>query len=127
MRKYQRKLVNGVATLYRSNDPLRWVYIGIRLNASRQMTDRERRIFVRRMVSGAKSAVKAIGEALGLVAKAAADVIQTLAKALSGNNLHIDHISTKSMLPGLVDGEILNTRIVDGAVNANIGGLSVKR
>lgn len=49
MRRYQRKLVNEVATYYQSNDPLRWVFIAVKLNVDRQPSERERKLFARRV------------------------------------------------------------------------------
>lgn len=50
MRRYQKRLVNELATHYQSKDPLKWVFIAIKLDVDRWPTDRERKLFSRRVV-----------------------------------------------------------------------------
>ena len=62
MRKYQRRLVSELRVLYQSNDPLRWLYIGTKIKCNRRITERERKIFMRRIADTAKDAFKMVTE-----------------------------------------------------------------
>jgi hypothetical protein len=42
--------VDQVAAHYQSKDPLRWVFIALKLNVDRWPTERERKLFSRRVV-----------------------------------------------------------------------------
>jgi len=88
MRKYQRRAVNELAELYRSNDPLRYVYIANKLGVDRRMTPREFRIFKRRMFATFKRMGVALNDAVknivGAVSKAAqsfADMVTAMKTA----------------------------------------------
>lgn len=77
MRSYQRKKVIRLAKMYRSPDPLRWVYLSSMMGVDRPLTDRERRIFVRRFAHG----MKQIGRTINLALAAA---VSTATKAING-------------------------------------------
>lgn len=49
MRSYQKRAVNQLAALYQSNDPLRWVFIAVKLNVDRAPSEREKKLFARRV------------------------------------------------------------------------------
>ena len=50
MRSYQRKQVEQLAKYYQSNDPLRWVFIGLKIAPDRIPSRREQKLFSRRVV-----------------------------------------------------------------------------
>lgn len=77
MRRYQQKQINHLRQLYQSNDPMRWVYLASALGVNRPLTERERRIFVRRFSKAMKNIGKVVNEAI-------VAVVATATRAING-------------------------------------------
>lgn len=129
MRKYQRKLVREIATLYQSNDPLRYVYIANMLGVDRRMTPREFKIFKRRMFATFKKLGVTLNEAVtnmvGAMTKAAqsfADMVSAMTKINERNS--VDPEITVHRVPNTVVpvGNLRVASTVDGLKDAPIIG-----
>lgn len=82
MRRYQQRHVDQLATLYRSKDPLKWAFIALKLNVDRWPTERERKLFSRRVVRTVERTaeqVTAAFAAFGAAVTQAAGSIKTFA------------------------------------------------
>lgn len=108
MRKYQRKNVKKLRDLVQSNDPLKWVYVSNLLGTNRQMTDREFRIFKRRMFKTFKNIGVTINRAFQGVAKAMTTAVksfQALADAMRDDPDKFK-LDLKKIRPEITDEEI---------------------
>jgi hypothetical protein len=116
MRNYQRKLVNELAQVYQSNDPLKWVYIAHKFGIDRPMTNREARIAHKRMIRSFKrmgiaaaDAFRNMSKVITRVAGSISDMAESIkrSQALSlGLEPQID-ISKQMMLHRLYDPKVI--------------------
>lgn len=89
MRKYQRKQVKQIRDLYNSNDPLRWLFISIKLGIWRAPTKREQKLLARRVAKMVRGVAKAATEAIqviGVAARNAGKTMQAIATAFTEKN-----------------------------------------
>ena len=118
--KYQRKMKRELAELYQSNDPMHWVYLSAKLgNTNRLMTDRERRIFMRRLTrtfKGVADTIKRMFDELPKMVTKVASSVAALADAFNKNPqmqspLLKTHISI-APIPDNLSGDIMSRRLI---------------
>lgn len=120
MRKYQRKLVDDLADVYQSNDPLRYVYIANKFGINRPMTPREFRIFKKRMFATFKkmgiAAQDAMKNLAGAMTKAASSVVEMVEAIKRQNRSDLGHISIGSMPQIDISKQMVNHRLYGARV-----------
>lgn len=124
MRRYQRKLVNEVATLYQSNDPLKWAYIANRMKVTYVMSDRERRIMFRRAVKSFKDAAQYIGKVFGQVLTSVQEAVGALVSFANASGINAADIQRATIPRSVID---TNPKIVGGLKMPEMRGLSANK
>lgn len=129
MRKYQKKLVNDLAGIYQSNDPLKWTYIAHKLGVNRPMNAREFRIFKKRLLRTFKKMGIAVSDAVqnmvGALTKAAssmADMVAAMKRQPSPlGGISIGSMPEVDISKQMIDHSLYNRRVLMGEPIMGIG------